>query len=71
MDIETVLSRIERYCEATGRAESTVSRMVFKDGKRAARLREVGSCTIGLLKRANERLDELEAELAQSEGESA
>lgn len=69
MTLPETLLRVERYAKKSGKAETTVSRMVFKDGKRLERLRTTGSCTIGLLERANAVLDELEAEL--DEGRAA
>jgi hypothetical protein len=60
MTLDQTLARLTRFQKISGLAESTISRKVFKDGKRWKRLRDVRSCTIGLLERANDRLDELE-----------
>lgn len=67
MDIATTLNRLERFKKKTGLAESTISRKVFKDGKRWRRLIEKGSCTVGLLQRANAALDQLEEEASEAQ----
>lgn len=61
MNLESTIARVEAYIRTSGMAASTVSRLVFKDGKRLRRLKETGNCTLGLIERANATLDQLEA----------
>ena len=65
--IADLLSRAEALANETGQSLSTISRKALKDGKGLARLKAGGQCTLKTLEDANQRLDEMEADLKNTD----
>ena len=62
--VEALLSRARSYAKRTGLTKTTISRKLLGNGKRLGELEAGKSLRVDTLQRANELLDQLEADAA-------
>lgn len=63
MTVDALIKRVDKLAKQSGRAESTISRLIFKDGKRVQALREGKRVWPDTLARAERELVALEKRL--------
>lgn len=70
-DTQQMVARINALAERTSRSRSTLSRILFGNGKRLGEIEAGGSITMTTYRRAVEKLDSMEAHPAAKQGEAA
>ena len=59
-DTQQLIARIDALADRTNRSSSTLSRLLFGNGKRIDEIRAGGSITMTTFQRASGKLDEME-----------
>ena len=62
---QSIIESIERYCRATGMAESTFGKRVVNDGKLLSRLRSGKSISIDTYNRIQAEIEDMAREAAE------